>query len=248
MDVIQIIPAAAPVILGVLSVILLTSSTWFARPWLAGVIGKARIERELNLLRKKGATVLNNLLLADNKGEVIHIDHLIITNAQIFAISTLGYSGEILGSVRGATWIQETRQGSHRFPNPARHHEAIRNLLHGILGERLKVRTVSAFTAGRLQGDATDEVVSARECARAMHAAVEGLTTGTRQQWAGNIIRNVLLKNNGNTAITNRAFVSRQGNEKYLKAAQYMMTGSALLMLLAIIMAGLRLAANHGVI
>jgi len=247
MDAIQIIPSSTPIVLGGLSVFLLIISAYFAKPWLAGVIGTARIERKLNLLKNKGATVLNHLLLTDKKGEVIHIDHLIITNAQIIAISTLGYSGEILGSARGATWIQETSQGRHRFPNPVRHHETIRNVLHGILGERLKVRTVSAFTAGQLQGVDTKEVVSAHECAKAMHAAVEGVTTGPKQQWASNIIRNVLLKGDAKAA-RDRAFISQQGNEKHLKAVQYMMAGSTALMFIAIVTAGLRLAANHSVI
>lgn len=247
MDAIEMIPAATPILLGGLSVILLAGSTYFAMPWLAGLIGQARIKRELNLLKHKGATVLNHLLLTDKKGEIIHIDHLIITNAQIIAISTLGYSGEILGSVRGATWIQKTHQGRYRFPNPVRRHETICNLLHGILGERLKVRAVTAFTAGHLQGTYTDEVVSAHKCARAMHAAVEGVTTGSRQQGASNILQNVMLVDKHHTN-RERAFISQQGNEKYLKAAHYMMTGSALLMLLAISTAGLRLAVNHGVI
>jgi hypothetical protein len=247
MDAIEMIPSVTPVILGVLSIFLLAISTYFAMPWLAAMIGNARVKRGLNLLKEKGATVLNHLLLADKKGDTIYIDHLIITNAQIIAISTLGYSGEILGSVRGRTWIQETRQGSYRFPNPLIHHEAIRNVLHGILGERHKVRTMSAFTAGRLQGTDSKEIVSAHECANAIHAAVDEGATGPRQQWASNIIRNVQLKGDTKTA-RDRNFISRQGNEKHLKAAQYMMIGSSTLMLLAIITAGLRLAVNHGVI
>ncbi|MFC1536508.1 nuclease-related domain-containing protein [Pseudomonadota bacterium] len=247
MDAIQIIPSSTPIVLGGLSVFLLIISFYFAQPWLAGVIGQARIERKLNLLKNRGATILNHLLLADKKGEVIHIDHLVITNSQIFAISTLGYSGEILGSIRGATWIQETQQGRHRFPNPLKHHEAIRNLLHGILGERLKVRTLSAFTAGRLQGIDCNEVVSAQECTKAMHEAVEEITAGPKQQWAGNIIRNLLIEGGSKTA-KNQAFISHQGNEKHLKIAQYMMAGSTSFMLLAIATAGLRLAANHGAI
>jgi len=247
MDAIQMIPAVTPIVLGGLSLLLLIVSIYFAKPWLAGLIGKARIERQLNLLKNKGATVFNHLVLADKKGETAHIDHLIITNAQIIAISTLGYSGEILGSVRGATWIQETPQGRHRFPNPVRHHETIRNLLHGILGERLKVRTVSAFTAGHLHGTDSEEVVNAHECANAMNAAVEGVTTGPKQHWATNIIQNLMIEDSGQ-ADREHAFTSRQGNEKHLKAAQLMMAGSATLMFIAIVLAATRLAVNHGVI
>ncbi len=247
MDAIQLIPAVTPIVLGALSLLLLIISIYFAKPWLAGMIGKARIERQLNLLRNQGATVLNHLLLADKKGETAHIDHLIITNTQIIAISTLGYSGEILGSIRGATWIQETSQGRHRFPNPIRHHETIRKLLHGILGDRLKVRTVSAFTAGHLQGTDSREVMSAHECANAMHAAVEGITTGPKQHWASNIIQNLMIEDGGQ-ADREHAFTSRQGNEKHLKTAQLMMAGSATLMFIAIVLAGGRLAMNHGII
>jgi hypothetical protein len=127
------------------------------------------------------------------------------------------------------------------------HHEAIRSVLHGILGERLKVKTISAFTSGHLQGEASNEVVSAQACAEAMRAAVEGVTTGSRQQWAGNIIRNVQLEDRHHLE-RESSFISQQGNEKYLKTAQQLMAGSALLMLLAITVVGLRLATNYGVI
>lgn len=245
MDGILLIHPTTPVILAAASFIFLFFSAFYARPWLAGVIGSSRIQRQLNLLRKKGAIVMNHIQLPTKKGEVLHIDHLIVTDAQIIAISTLGYSGEILGSIRAATWIQETSQGRHRFPNPIRHHEVVQQTIRSILGDRLKIRTISAFTAGHLHGTSSRDVVPAAECAQAMHAAIEGVTTGKKQSWAANIIRNVTLTDTGDSAGKGRDFISRQGNEKHLKIARYLVVGSAVFMLIAVTLAGLRLASNQ---
>ena len=247
MDAIQALPTITPLILGAISVFLLIISIFLAKPWLAGVISNARIERSLNLLKSKGATVLNHVLLANKKGEVIHIDDLIITNTEIFAITTLGYSGEILGSVRSATWTQETRQGSSRFPNPMRHHEITRSVLQGILGERLAVKTISVFTSGHLHGTDTGEVMSAQQFAQSMRESMEEITTGPKQYWASNIIKNVLVSDRRKTK-RDHAFVSHQGNVAQLKTARLMIAASAVLMLLAMVIVGLRLAANYNLI
>jgi len=244
MDSLQIIPPSAPVIIAALSIVFLLIAIYYARPWLAGVIGNARIERELGLLRKKGATVMDHIQLTTKHGEPIHIDHLIVTNAQIIAISTLGYTGDIMGSIRASMWTQEMAQGSHRFPNPIKNHEVILHTIQSVLGERLKIRAISAFTAGRLHTDSKD-IVPAAECARAMHAAVEGVTTGSKQQWATNIIRNIALTGVDSKAEKERAFIARQGNEAHLEVARHTMIASAVLMLLAIALAGIRLTVQH---
>jgi hypothetical protein len=248
MDSIQLIHPETPLIMASASILFLLIALYYARPWLAGVIGNARIQRELGLLKKKGAIVMNHIQLPTKKGTVIHIDHLIITNAQLIAISTLGYSGEILGSVRSATWMQETAQGRHRFTNPLRHHEMVQQTIHSFLGSRLKIRTISAFTAGHLRGTDSRDVVTAAECAKAIHAAIEGITTGAKQHWAANIIRNITLADADSRAEKERAFIARQGNEKHFKIARYMLAVSTVLMLLAIIVAGIHLASNHGLI
>lgn len=245
MDGALLIHPTTPVTLAAGSILFLLFSAYYARPWLAGIIGSSRIQRQLNLLQKKGAIVMNHIQLPTKKGEVLHIDHLIITNAQIIVISALGYSGEILGSVRAATWIQETSQGRHRFPNPIRHHEVVQHTIRSFLGDRLKIRTVSAFTAGHLHGTSSKDVVPAVECAKAMHAAIEGVTTGKNQSWAANIIKNVTLIDASSNAEKEQAFITRQGNEKHLKIARYLVVSSALLMLVAIALAAVRLTSNQ---
>jgi len=247
MDAAQLIPPFMPVITAALSILILLLAAYLGSPWLAGIIGNARIHRELGLLKKKGATVLNHIQLPTKTGDIIHIDHIIITNAQVIAISTLGYSGEIMGSIRSPMWTQETSQGSNRIPNPLKEHELILQTIEGALGTRLKTRAISAFTAARLSTDARD-IVHASTCAKAMHAAVEGITTGPKQEWAANIIRNVALTGKDSQAEKERAFISRQGNESRFNNARYMLIASAALMIAAIILAVLRSAATHGVI
>lgn len=247
MAVAQLVHPNTPIILTALSILLLLVSAYYARPWLAGIIGNARIHRELSLLSKKGATVLNQLQLATKTGDVVHIDHLIITNAQVIAISALGYFGEIMGSIRSSVWTQETSQGSNRIPSPLKEHELILQTIQSTLGTRLKIRAISAFTAGKVSSDSKD-VVAAATCAKAMHAAIEGVTTGAKQQWAANIIRNIALAGKDSKIAQERAFLAKQGSEAQLKSARHLLIGSALLMLLAVIMAGIRLAALHGLI
>jgi hypothetical protein len=247
MDLSQFIDPNIPVILAAISMTTLFLAIYLARPWLAGMIGNARIERELGRLKKKGATVMNHIQLATKAGDVIHIDHLVITNAQVIAITTLGYSGEIMGSVRASTWVQETAQGSQRIPNPLIHHQEIVRTIQSALGDRIKIRAISAFTAGNLSTD-SKEIVQAAACAKAMHAAVESVTTGAKQQWAANILRNITLTNVDSKVEKERAFIARQGNESQLKNARTLMLTSLFFMLLAITLAGLRLAVGHGLI
>jgi len=247
MDVLELIHPNTPVVMASVSIVLMLIAAFYARPWVAGVISSARIHRELSRLRKKGATVMDHIQLVSRTGDVVHIDHLVITNAQVIAISTLGYSGDIMGSIRASTWVQETAQGSHRFPNPLKNHETILHTIQSALGNRLKVRAISAFTAGRLHSDSKD-VVAAGECAKAMHAAIEGVTTGAKQQWAANIIGNIALTGGESKAEKERAFIARQGNETHLKIARYTISLSALLMLIAMIVAAVRAAAVHGLI
>jgi len=247
MDVIELIHPNMPIIVAAASMLFMLAAALYARPWIAGVISSARIHRELNLLRKKGATVMDHIQLVTKTGDVIHIDHLIVTNAQVIAISTLGYSGDIMGSIRASTWVQETAQGSHRFPNPLKNHETIIHTIQSALGDRLRIRAISAFTAGHLHSDSKD-VVAAGECAKAMHAAIEGVTTGAKQQWAANIIGNIALTGGESKMEKERAFIARQGNETHFRIARYAIMTSALLMLIAMILATVRAAAIHGLI
>lgn len=247
MDINQLIHPYTPILLAVLSVLLLLFAAYFGAPWLSGVIGNNRIQRQLGVLRKKGATVLDNIQLATKSGDIVHVDHLIITNEQVIAISTLGYSGEIMGSIRAAVWTQETTQGNHRIPNPLKEHELILQTIEGALGTRLKVRAISAMTSGKVSSDSAD-IMPASACAKAMNEAIEGVSNGGKQQWATNIIRNVALSGKDIRVHKERTFIARQGNESRFKTARYMLMGSAVLMLLSMILAAVRLAATHGVI
>jgi len=245
MDSMQYIHPYTPILMAIISMLLLLATIYYAKPWLLGLIGSSRIQKQLGELAKKGATVMNHIQLTTKLGDVLHLDHLIITNKQVICVSTLGYSGEIMGSIRGSTWTQETSQGSHRFPNPILNHELIKNTIQSALGNKLEVKTISAFTAGNLHVDSR-EVATATECAETLHEAIEEGATGSKQQWASNILRNIALTGADSKRERELAFIARQGNERQLKVSRYAMGSSALLMLLAIILAGIRSAAQHG--
>ena len=245
MDSIQYIHPYSPILMAIISVLLLLATIYFAKPWLVGMIGSSRIQKELGELAKKGATIMNHIQLTTKQGDVLHLDHLIITNKQVICVSTLGYAGEIMGSIRASTWTQETSQGNHRFPNPILNHELIKNTIRSALGNKLEIKTISAFTAGNLHVD-SEEVATATQCAETLHAAIKEGAAGSKQQWASNILRNIALTGADSKRERELAFVARQGNEQQLKISRYTMSASGLLMLLAIILAGIRSAAQHG--
>lgn len=247
MNIAQIIHPYAPILLAAISMLLLLLAALYGRPWMAGIVGNARIQREIGLLRKKGAMVLDQLQLTTKSGDIVHIDHLIISNTQVIAISTIGYTGEVMGSIRAPQWTQETPQGAKRIPNPLKEHELILQTIQAALGTRLKIRAISAFTAARLSTDSRD-IVPAAVCAKSIHEAIEGTVAGPKQQWAANIIRNVALSGKDSKAEKERTFIARQGNESQFKAARYLLITSAVSMVIAMILAGLRLAATHGLI
>mgnify|MGYP005845570463 CR=1 FL=1 len=245
MDNIQHIHPYTPILMAVISILLLLATIYYAKPWLLGMIGSSRIQKKLSELAKKGATVMNHIQLTTRQGDVLHLDHLIITNTQVICVSILGYAGEIMGSIRASTWTQETSQGSHRFPNPIKHHETIKNTIQAALGDKLEVKAISAFTAGNLHTD-SDEVTTAAQCAETLHSAIEEGASGSKQQWASNILRNIALTGADSKRERELAFIARQGNEQQLKISRYTMGTSALLMLVAVILAGIRSAAQHG--
>lgn len=114
-----------------------------------------------------------------------------------------------------------------------------------ILGDRLKIRTISVFTAGNLHSTGSQDIVSSSECAQAMNVAAEDFTSGKKQDWATNIIRNVTLTCSDSSSEKEHAFIAKQGNEKHLKIARNLALSSATLMLVAMILAGTRLLSNQ---
>ena len=245
MDSMQYIHPYTPILMAVVSMLLLLATVYYAKPWLVGLIGSSRIQKQLGELEKKGATVMNHIQLSTKTGDSLNLDHLIITNKQVICVSTLGYSGEIMGSIRASMWTQETSQGSHRFANPILNHELIKNTIQAALGNKLEIKTISAFTAGNIHVDSS-EVMSAAACAETLHEAIEEGPTGSKQQWASNILRNIALTGAASKRERELAFIANQGNEQQLKFSRYTMGASALLMLLAIALAGIRSAAQHG--
>lgn len=230
------------------SIVLLALAIWLAAPWLGAYLGLARLSAQLKAFEKNGATVLNSILLPDKKGETTHVSHLVITNNSITVIERAGYSGEIYGSLRDALWVQNTNKGQHRFPNPVRNHETIRNTLQGILGTKLRVRTLTVFTAGKLHIPESDYVMPSKGFERIAEQIAQEKAAGPKQAWASNLVRNIALQDQAAEESILSASNKMQGDTRHLKAAGYLFAGSALSMLCAIILAGGRMAASAGIL
>lgn len=88
---------------------------------------------------------INNVTLPKNDGMTTQIDHIIVSQYDIFVIETKNYKGWIFGSEKQERWTQVTKGGKKfQFYNPIRqndgHIKALSNLLrldlsyfHGII-------------------------------------------------------------------------------------------------------------------
>lgn len=102
-------------------------------PWLRGRSGEARVGAVLDRI---GVDTLHDVILADGRGGLTQVDHLVLTGAGLLVVETKNYSGLILGQEREAQWTQRLGRRSFPFQNPLRqnyaHTEAVKALVPGI--------------------------------------------------------------------------------------------------------------------
>lgn len=232
----------------ILSILLLAAAIWLSMPWISAILGQQRLAGQLKQFEKSGSAVLNSVALPDKRGETTHINHLVITNQSITVIERAGYSGNIYGSLRDALWVQETKKGQHRFPNPVRNHETIRKTLQAILGTKMRIRTVTVFTAGTLHIPDSEYVMPSKNFLKFSEQISQEKPAGPKQIWASNLLRNVTIQDTEAEASTLLAANEMQGNPLHLKMAGYLLAASALTMFGAILLAGGRAAASLGII
>jgi hypothetical protein len=222
-----------PAALAGFSILLMIGSVWSAAPWLVAIIGRQRVESEINKLKRKGAVVMHHMHLPDKKGESTYIEHLVITNKRIICLEKIGYAGNIYGSLRDARWAAESSKGSHRFDNPIRHQDAMRGTVTAILGTRLDVEPISVFTAGKLHGDYGHHIVEAGQLGHVLEHLAEGELGGAKLTWARNILNNLAIHNEEEQVAT-QMFLAKQGSEGRLKLARQLIAVSGVAMLLAV--------------
>lgn len=75
------------------------------RPKAKGLKGEAKVRRSLKPFTRRGARVLNDILLPSRRG-TSQIDHVLVSKAGIFVIETKNYSGIVEGTENGNYWRQ----------------------------------------------------------------------------------------------------------------------------------------------
>ncbi|MDX8395693.1 MAG: nuclease-related domain-containing protein [Mariprofundaceae bacterium] len=239
-DLIYMIPNTALLVLVGGSLLLFIVSAFLAKPWLAGYLGQQRIQRELQKLTRKGATVLDYIQLPNQTGEMLHLQHLIITNRHLIAVNLVGYSGNIYGSLHDGMWVRETSQGNVRFPNPIRSQEEIQKTLAARLGNRQEIKTITVFTAGKLHVGESEQVIQASELSNILQPLTDDIKGGTRIGWASQLINNLVIGDEEGRIAQEKMFLAAQGNPKQLYTARVLTVFSASLMLLSMLAVGAR--------
>ncbi len=211
--------------LAILAVLLLLAALIVAKPWLIASWSQMRIRKHLKHLHKQGAHIVENVYLRNRKGEVIHIEHLIIGN-EITCLNTSARSGKIFGSLRSPMWSQETKQGCHRFENPIRQHDKITNALQGIIGNRLIIQVLTVFTHATLNTSEDNNIITLKQLN-------QRLPTNEAQKAKFNSQQ--LLQLIQNISVDAQAPESNQhGNPSMLKTAHVLLTSSVTAMTISI--------------
>lgn len=97
-----------------------------------GAIGEAKVAVSLSALSSKEYRILNNVMLATDKGTT-QIDHVVVSVYGIFVIETKNYRGWITGGENSEQWIKNMYGKKYPFRNPLRqnygHVKALQKLL-----------------------------------------------------------------------------------------------------------------------
>ena len=211
--------------LAILAVLLLFVGLIVAKPWLIASWSQMRIRKHLNHLHKQGAHIIENICLRNRKGEVIHIEYLIIGN-EITCLNTSARSGKILGSLRSPMWSQENEQGSHRFKNPMRQHDKISNTLQGMIGSRLPIQVLTIFTHASLHTTEANNIITLKELDQRLSTNKAQQTQFNSQQLL-HLIQNISV----DAQVPESNY---DGNPSMLKTAHILLTSSVTAMTIAI--------------
>lgn len=211
--------------LAILSVLLLLAALITAKPWLIASWAQVRIRNHLKHMHKQGAHIIENVYLRNRKGEMVHIEHLIIGN-EITCLNTSARSGKVFGSLRSPMWSQENRQGCHRFENPVRQHDRITTTLQGIIGSRLVIQVLTVFTHATLNTSENNNIITLKQLNQRLPITEVQKAKFNSQQ---------LLQLIQNVSVDEQTPDSHQhGNPSLLKTAHTLLLSSAAAMTLAI--------------
>jgi hypothetical protein len=128
-------------------------------------MGVEIVRRKLSLFERGGCVAFQSVNLPARQGNMVHIDHLLVSPSGVFVIAVENHPGTILGSYRDAMWVQSHCGQQHRFHNPLRHSSACCEAIRSILGSKHPVQDVVVFVSGALKGNMPENVVPASRLA-----------------------------------------------------------------------------------
>ena len=83
-----------------------------------GKIGEVDVSHELNKLPSNKYSIINNVMLYDEKGKSHQIDHIVFSKYGIFVIETKNFEGLIKGDTYNKQWVQILGKTKNNFYNP----------------------------------------------------------------------------------------------------------------------------------
>lgn len=123
---------------------------YLGSPAVKGRMGEYQVKSTLKKLDIEKYIVLNDLFIANEKGETTQIDHVVISVYGIFVIETKNYKGWITGNKDSLYWKQTIYKRKEKLFNPIKQNKAHINKLKELLNEYPDVPFISivAFSNG----------------------------------------------------------------------------------------------------
>lgn len=133
-------------------------------PKLRGFYGEKYVKEELKKLSSDKYIILNDILIKDSNG-THQIDHIVITENEIFVIEMKNYYGLIVGNQYYERWFQYLGKYKNKFYNPLRqnygHIKTLSKLLD--LEEKYFVSIICFSNQSKLNVNTNEIVINLRD-------------------------------------------------------------------------------------
>lgn len=116
-------------------------------PTVKGALGELRIKIAL----RDQKYVINNLILADERGRTSQIDHVVINTNGLYVIETKNYSGKIYGKDNMLEWTQYLGRTKNKFYNPVKQNATHIFKIMEITGSEIPIFTLIVFVKGNIE-------------------------------------------------------------------------------------------------
>ena len=174
-------------------------------PGVKGALGELKVRRAL----RRQKYVINNLILADERGHTSQIDHIVINSAGVFVIETKNYAGRIYGNDNQIEWTQVLSYGriKNKLYNPVKQNATHIYKLTKIIGNDYPIFNAVVFVRGNTECIESDDVYTLEELKFLIKKGAEEQLTKTE------ILRiyNKLVDLKENCTVTSREHIQNIG-------------------------------------